>query len=382
MLSIPQTSPFVTIQNTKTYLDTQAVLEKLKTSQKDIYLFGGIQGGMSLGSMVRDFCDRNGVEIKGHIANRDFIKQRHFRQKPIIALEDWQGSKDIAIIIGMADVKAKAKILREYGFYDFYFLNTFRDEAFLQNCTKGFAEYFNTHLREFESTYHLLADDVSREVMKGYLQDRIYNNYDTLASTQDSKAFFSDVLGLGKNEVMIDVGAYDGDTCLAFAKLVPEYSHIFALEPDMSILPTLKENTASLRCSIIPKGASHKKETLRFSTKDSGTSHADSNGVLTIECDSIDNLLQLEREREREQSYFKNPISFIKMDIEGGELNALQGAKHTIKTYKPKLAICAYHKREDLITLPQYILSLYPNYKIFLRNRNPVGEDTILLCVP
>ena len=298
MLSIPQTSPFVTIQNTKTYLNTQAVLEKLKTSQKDIYLFGGIQGGVSLGSMVRDFCDKNGVEIKGHIANRDFIKQRHFRQKPIIALEDWQGSKDIAIIIGMADVKAKAKILREYGFYDFYFLNTFRDEVYLQNCTKGFAEYFNTHLREFESTYHLLADDVSREVMKGYLQDRIYNNYDTLASTQDSNAFFSNVLGLGKNEVMIDVGAYDGDTCLAFAKLVPEYSHIFALEPDMSILPTLKENTASLRCSIIPKGASHKKETLRFSTKDSGTSHADSNGVLTIECDSIDNLLQLERERE------------------------------------------------------------------------------------
>lgn len=70
------------------------------------------------------------------------------------------------------------------------------------------------------------------------------------------------------------------------------------------------------------------------------------------------------------------------MDIEGGELNALQGAQYTIQTHKPKLAICIYHKKEDLITLPQYILSLYPRYKIFLRNRNPVGEDTILLCVP
>ena len=300
MVSIPQTSPFVAIQNTKAYPNTQAVLEKLKTSTKEIYIFGGIQGGISLGSMVRDFCDRNGVEIKGHIVNKAFKNGTHFRGKEVFTLESWDKSKDVAIIIGTADVKAKTKILREYGFYDFYFLNVFRDEVYLQGCTQGFEEYFSSHLREFETTYHLLADDVSREVMKGYLQDRIYNNYDTLASTRDSKAFFSDVLGLGKNEVMIDCGAYDGDTCLAFAKLVPEYSHIFALEPDTSILAILKENTASLRCSIIPKGASHKKETLRFSTKDSGSSHADSNGSITIECDSIDNLLQLERERERE----------------------------------------------------------------------------------
>ncbi|BAM32064.1 hypothetical protein HW260_05995 [Helicobacter cinaedi] len=53
MVSIPQTSPFVAIQNTKAYPNTQAVLEKLKTSTKEIYIFGGIQGGISLGSMVR-----------------------------------------------------------------------------------------------------------------------------------------------------------------------------------------------------------------------------------------------------------------------------------------------------------------------------------------
>lgn len=378
MLSIPQSSPFRTIQDTKTYPDSYAVLEQLKKNTKDIYIFGGIRGGMSLGSMVRDFCDRNGVEIKGYIVNKAFKNLTHFRGKEVFALEEWGTSKDVAIIIGMADVKAKAKLLREYGFSQLYFINTFRDVVFLQNCTKGFGEYFSSHLREFESTYHLLADDLSRKVMLGYLQDRIYNNYDTLASTQDSNAFFSDVLHLSDNEVMIDCGAYDGDTCLAFSKAVPNYSHIFALEPDMSILPILQENTASLRCSIIPKGAYYKRETLRFSTEDSGTSHTDSNGEIQIECDSIDNLLQL----EREQSCFKNPISFIKMDIEGGELNALQGAQHTIQTHKPKLAICIYHKKEDLITLPQYILSLYPRYKIFLRNRNPVGEDTILLCVP
>lgn len=301
MLSIPQSSPFKALQDTKAYPNSQIVLEWLKKSTKDIYLFGGIHGGMSLGSMVRDFCDKQGVEIKAHIANRDFIKHTHFKQKPIIALEDWQGSKDVAIIIGMADVKAKAKMLKNLGFYNLFFINTFRDVSYLKDCTNGFAEYFSSHLCEFESTYHLLADDLSREVMKGYLQDRIYNNYATLTRTQDSNAFFSDVLRLGINEVMIDCGAYDGDTCLAFAKAVPNYSHIFALEPDTHILPKLKDNTASLRCSIIPKGAYDKQEILYFSEEDSGTSHATSNGSIKIECDSIDNLLQQqERERERE----------------------------------------------------------------------------------
>lgn len=376
MLLIPQSSPFRAIQDTKTYPDSYTVLEQLKKTTKDIYIFGGIKGGISLGSMVRDFCDKNDINIKGHIVNKAFKNLTHFRGKEVFTIEEWNKSKDIVIIIGMADVKAKVKLLREYGFSQFYFLNIFRDKVYLESCTKGFGEYFSSHLSEFESTYRLLADDLSRKVMKGYLQDRIYNNYDTLISTQDSNAFFSDVLNLGENEVMIDCGAYDGDTCLAFSKVVPNYSHIFALEPDINILPTLQKNTASLRCSIIPKGAYCKQETLRFSTEDSGTSHADSNGEIQIECDSIDNLLQLER------SCFKNLISFIKMDIEGGELKALQGARYTIQTYKPKLAICVYHKKEDLITLPQYILSLYPKYKLFLRNRNPVAEDTILLCVP
>lgn len=70
------------------------------------------------------------------------------------------------------------------------------------------------------------------------------------------------------------------------------------------------------------------------------------------------------------------------MDIEGAELSALKGAERTIREHKPKLAICVYHRREDLITLPRFILSLNPSYKLFLRNRNPLGEDTILLCVP
>lgn len=75
------------------------------------------------------------------------------------------------------------------------------------------------------------------------------------------------------------------------------------------------------------------------------------------------------------------PITFIKMDIEGSELEALKGAKETIKQFKPKLAICVYHKKEDLLEIPQYILSLNPGYKLFLRNAASIPTDVVLYAL-
>ena len=74
--------------------------------------------------------------------------------------------------------------------------------------------------------------------------------------------------------------------------------------------------------------------------------------------------------------------TFLKMDIEGAELQALVGAKETIKKYKPRLAICIYHKLEDIVTIPEYILSLVPEYKFYIRHHHPtIGTETVLYAV-
>lgn len=264
-------------------------LQRLKDSKRDIYMFGGILGGMSLGSEVRRFLDKNGIEIKGHIANKAFITKDTYCDKPIYALEDNALPKDIAIVIGMIGVKQRIKELKSYGYSDFYFFNIIRDHYY---GSSDFESYFLDNEIAFEKTYNLLADDLSKQVMQGYLKDRIYNNYDLLAQTQDQKGYFNDLMKFGENEVMIDCGAYDGDTALEFIKACPNYSKVYAFEPENENYEKLLRNTQNHRVECIPKGAYSSNTILRFhSGNDTGGGKISDYGTIEIPVCTIDSVV-------------------------------------------------------------------------------------------
>src|SRR4029434_5037763 len=92
-------------------------------------------------------------------------------------------------------------------------------------------------------------------------------------------------------------------------------------------------------------------------------------GTIPVETLSIDDLVERER---------LDRVDFIKMDVEGGETEALIGAAETIRRFRPKLGISVYHSLNDLIRLPQLVHDLLPDYELFLDHHTIYGEETIL----
>lgn len=167
---------------------------------------------------------------------------------------------------------------------------------------------------------------------------------------------------------MVDCGAFNGDTAIMFAQKHPSYKKIYAYEPDPVIFNSLAKNTSDLRIAPFNKGVFSKTCTLSFDIQNNGCSSLDCKGQTQIEVEAIDDLLSIET----------NPITFIKMDIEGSELEALKGSSAIIQKDKPKLAICVYHKANDLFAIPEFIKSLRSDYKFYLRNHQMIPEDTVL----
>jgi len=179
------------------------------------------------------------------------------------------------------------------------------------------------------------------------------------------------------NEVFVDCGAYDGDSALGFVKWCNnKFEHIYLFEPDKKNIKlcdiNLSQNISNEKYTIIEKGNWSTRTQLRFDVTGDVSTHATEKGTEILDVSSID-----------EEIMTLNKVTYIKMDIEGAELEALKGAERVITRDFPNLAICVYHKPEDIFTIPQYINSLVPEkYKFYLRHYTLTKWDTVLYAVP
>lgn len=181
---------------------------------------------------------------------------------------------------------------------------------------------------------------------------------------------YFDVLKSGRDEVFIDAGSYNGNTIEAFMSWTGgKYKKIYAFEPleDQYKYIEHKSILNNWNNVILYKTAAwNKKEKLNFANLDTGSRVVGEDTGIIIEGCDIDSMVKGEK------------ITYIKMDIEGSELKALEGARRTIQRWKPKLAISVYHKNEDIIELPLKILELVPEYKFYLRHYSTEQWETIL----
>lgn len=182
--------------------------------------------------------------------------------------------------------------------------------------------------------------------------------------------YFDDVIQFGENETFVDAGVFDGISSIRFAKKCNnKYRKIYLFEPNKDCIDSINDNIKHLNnVELHNIGVWHEKNTLKFNENGQGSS-INSVGTIQIDVNSIDNIVM------------GDEVTFIKLDVEGAELNALKGAKETIVNHKPKLAISLYHKPEDIIELLAYIKFLVPEYKLYVRHYTNVTYETVLYAV-
>jgi len=174
-------------------------------------------------------------------------------------------------------------------------------------------------------------------------------------------------------DYVIDAGACMGDTALIFSNTVGSTGKVFAFDPVAEHLEILNYNIKNFphnNVIAIPYGLSNREvscQPLVINSYNPGFRLDNQNIPLC----SIDAFVR---------THNVDKVDFIKMDIEGSELDALLGAQESIRKFKPKLAISLYHKPNDIFELVKHIKNKFSFYKIYIDHYTIHQEEMIMYC--
>jgi FkbM family methyltransferase len=182
-------------------------------------------------------------------------------------------------------------------------------------------------------------------------------------------------LEVTQDDYVIDGGAFLGETSFWF--ISKGAGKVFAFEPDQFNFGILSDNIKrnKMKDKIIPiqEVLSDRNGDVEFLSTGTGSSKTVFKGNESVRSIKLDSFVE---EKNLES------VDFIKLDVEGAEMDILKGAIETIKRFKPKMAISVYHKPEDIITIPKFILETLPDAKFYLSHKYYSWCDTILFVNP
>jgi FkbM family methyltransferase len=217
-------------------------------------------------------------------------------------------------------------------------------------------------------------DDISRNIFLSFLEQRLWANFEILPPPTDF--FPRDVFELCDDEVFVDAGAYDGDTIVDFMSRVKNFKRIIAVEPD----PSNHEKLCA-RISQLPSGVASRitplrvalgarREMARFHATGTMGSAIGHHGEKSVECVPLDEV------------FIQEPPTYVKLDIEGGEMDALKGSQRLIREAATIWGVTTEHRMTDLWRIPLFFRSLSNDYDFFLRCHGYEGVDLICYAVP
>lgn len=337
--------------------------EFLSSDKREKFIFGRNEYAKSIAKVV---------DISGFID--DFTDDLQYLDKPVYKTECVpKNALIVSAVLGRpftAEKRLHTAGLEHLDYFAFYKYSGLSIKPV--TCWPDFGVDFLENRTQYDWIYKMLKDDISRKTFTSIINFRISYDLKHMTGFEDTqnRQYFETFLNLScPGEAFVDVGGFDGLTTKQFIEGYPDYSTVHFFECDATNLINAKKTLSQFRDIIYYEIAlSDRKELIRF-TSDGSCSRIDSRGKISLEADKMDNTLA-------------GPASFIKMDIEGAEVKALAGAKETIATNHPKLAVSVYHNGSDLWQIPRQVLSVRDDYMLYLRHYTEGVDETVMFFVP
>lgn len=232
-------------------------------------------------------------------------------------------------------------------------------------------DYFLFNNDKINRIANIWSDEESLELYKSNLIAHITRNYDFCMESSQEKQYFPQNIMMNKGySRFVDCGGYVGDTLEELVKTHDDIEAIVSFEPDNNNYVKLSNTADKLKSQtkqiiLFPYAVSNKAETLPF-REGIGSGQMSTNGDSFVSCVAIDDSIK------------DFSPTFIKMDVEGSELKALEGAKNVICKSRPDLAICVYHNINHLWDIPFLLDSWNIGYHFYLRAYSSCTMETVL----
>lgn len=332
-----------------------------------------IYGTGKFGKTVAEFVAKNNISILCFLDKEEYWycgKTINISGNVIQCLtkEELHKKKEIYnILIGMIDYSLIYEIEKE--FQNCHYVE-YLDVLPSHIISKSFLIQNQDIIREI---YYSLCDEESRQVLEAYLYARYSGDVAALSSLRHDLEYLYDweTLALSKDDIVIDGGAYIGDSVLEMKEYLGGLpKKVFAFEPDKNNASKIISNFSDKEMKqifIISAGLYCSDGTMNFAASGTLGSEISENAVDTVMVQALDTHSEY------------NSATIIKMDIEGSELEALRGGDNLIRKNRPNLAICIYHRNNDLIDIYKFLKKY--EYHFYLRQHSASVEETVLYAV-
>lgn len=362
-------------------LDIAASAPALRAALRDLYPgFDpsrlnqlAVLGAAAEGARLVRICAGRGIAVRALCDDNPARQGRPMADlvvRPLAALEGLD--RKVPVVVASHRLLGAVERLRGMGFVNvapFALLQVLDGAAFPPHMFYGgWLEDLADNRERYLALHDALADDASRRTLDAVVGFRRTLDPVLLKPVLDENLYQPDGLfTLAEDEVYVDAGAYDGDSVRLFlARTGGRFRRVVAFEPDPASFRRLAASfAADPRIQPINKGLHVTATTLRFDHAGGRGSALTESGAAEVAVVALDQVLG------------GDPVTFIKMNIEGAELEALRGARRAIARWRPRLAISAYHRPGHLWQVPALIRELRPECRLHLRQHDGGVIETV-----